>query len=419
MKHTEEEQYEIPDEKPTSIPIRELVTALFESRRFLLTMMGIGLMIAATCAFLLPNEYTSTAQLMPPDQQAFSSSSMLTGLSGSGSGLLSSGVSASLMSQKTPGQLAIGILSSRTSLNDIIKRFDLRQVYHYQSYVDTQKHLLKRSSFLEDKKDGIITITVTDRDRYRARDIAAAYIEELNTLANRLSTSSARRERIFLEQRLKSIKSDLDASSLALSQFSSHNATLDLEKQGEAAVEATNKLQAQLIYAQSEYAALKAAYTDDNVRVREARGRIDELQSQLRKMSGTDHVGNGVNLKVDQMLPSVRELPLLGVRYYDLYRQVTMEEALYENLSKQYELAKVQEAKEIPSIMELDAPNVPEKRSSPHRILIIFFGIFLGACCGVMWIFVDKLWERPDSFNTTKEFATTLFGLMRGNRVAR
>jgi capsule polysaccharide export protein KpsE/RkpR len=290
------------------------------------------------------------------------------------------------MSQRTPGATSIGILGSRTVLDDIIDRFDLRRVYHDKLYVDARKNLMGQTSFTEDKKSGMIVIAVTDRDRYRARDIAQAYVEELDRLLNSLSTSSARRERIFLEQRLKTIKEDLDASSLALSKFSSRNATLDLQKQGEATVEAAGRLQGELIAAQSELSGLRAMYADDNVRVREVRGRIDELQSQLQKMSGEGKAASDVDLSSGQMLPSIRQLPLLGFTYYDLYRQVTIQETLYESLTKQYEMAKVEEAKEIPPIKVLDEPDVPERKSSPHRLTMTLVGGVLSAFVGIVWV---------------------------------
>ena len=109
----------------------------------------------------------------------------------------------------------------------------------------------------------------------------------------------------------------------------------------------------ELIAAQSEFSGLKANLTDDNPRVRAVHARINELQSQLRKLSGEGENADGLDLKADEMFPSVRKLPLLGVTYYDLYRQVTMQENIYETLTKQYELAKVQEAKEVPPIKVL------------------------------------------------------------------
>ena len=392
MSNMEEENQNIGEDASAlpDIPISELWTELWGRRRWLAAVTGIGAALTLGIALLIPNEYTSTAQLMPPDPQSLSSTSMLNAaLTGAAAGLPS--IAGGLMNQRTPGATSIGILSSRTTLDDLANRFDLRRVYRVKLYVDARKNLLNNTTFTEDKKSGMIVITVTDRDPYRARDIASAYVEELDKLVNSLSTSSARRERIFLEQRLKSIKSELDASSLALSRFSSRNATLDLQKQGEATVEAAGKLQGELIAAQSELSGLKQIYADDNVRVREVRGRIDELQSQLRKMSGEGESTNDADLASGQMLPSIRKLPLLGFTYYDLYRQVTMQETLYEILTKQYELAKVEEAKEIPPIKVLDEPDVPERKSSPHRLIVTLIGMLVTAFAGMVWIIGNKI----------------------------
>ena len=411
---TADEQYQdVADNTSVfEIPIAELVAAIWQRRRWLVKVIGLGVLASIGMALLIPKQYTSTAQLMPPDNQTFASSSMLAGLSGFGGGVLAAG-GGSFMSQKTPGATCIGILSSRTTLDDIINRFDLRKVYHSKLYFDARKILLKRTVIVEDKKSGIITISVTDRDPGRARDIAGAYIEELDKLVNSLSTSSARRERVFLEQRLKSIKEDLDASSSALSKFSSRNATMDIQKQGQATIEAAAKLQGELIAAKSELSGLKAQYSDDNVRVRTMRGRINELQSQLRKMNGAGEDLNGASLQADQLFPSVRELPLLGLTYYDLHRQVAMQETIYETLTKQYELAKVQEAKEIPSIRVLDAPDFPEKKSLPHRSIVILIGLMLSALGGIVWIVAGKLWELTDDSHPAKAFTTTLLHSIR------
>ena len=372
------------------IQVTELAAAIWQRRRWLAKVTGIGLILAVGYALSIPNQYTSTVELMPPDQQALSSTSMLTVLSGAGPTV---GLGGGLMSQRTPAGTFIGILDSQTAQDDIIDRFDLRRVYHCKFYIDARKRLTGQTAIAEDKKSGIISISMTDRDPNRARDIAKAYVEELDKLVNSLSTSSARREREFLGQRLTSIKSDLDASSVALSQFSSRNATLNPQSQGQALFESATRLQGELITAQSELSGLKAMYSDDNVRVRESRARIGELQSQLRKMGNIGAKADGSDQKADQGYPSIRQLPILGVTYSDLYRQVSMQESIYETLTRQYELARVEEAKEIPPIKVLDEPQVPERKSSPHRAIIGLLGILLSAFAGIVWIVAWKLWE--------------------------
>jgi uncharacterized protein involved in exopolysaccharide biosynthesis len=389
----------------------ELAATLLQRWRLLALMTGLGFALSLGLALLTPNRYTSTAQLMPPDPQSLTSTSMLSALTGLS--YIAPNVGGLMLNTRTAGGTTIGILSSRTALDDIINRFNLREVYHCDLYVDARMKLQGATAFTEDKKSGLITISVTDLDRNRARDIAAAYVDELDKLLNLVSASAARRERIFLEQRLKLIKDELDSSSRKLSDFSSRNATLDIQKQGEATVEEASRIEGQLITAESELSGLKANLTDDNSRVRAVRARINVLQSQLRKLSGEGERADGSDLKTDEMLPSVRKLPLLGVTYYDLYRQVAMEETIYETLTKQYELAKVQEVKEVPPIKVLDEPVPAEKKSYPHRLTLVILGTWIGAIAGIAWIIAGKWWNSADDSHPVKALGVMLVRLIR------
>jgi capsule polysaccharide export protein KpsE/RkpR len=378
---------------------------------------GAGLLLSIGVALLIPNKYESTVALMPPDQGSLSSSSVLGALTGAGPSLPT--VSASLMNVRTPGGTLMGLLSSRTAQDDLIDRFDLRRVYHCQSYIEARGKLTSQVTIIEDKPSGIISITVIDRDKYRARDLAAGYRYEIEKLINSVSTSSAHLERIFLEERLKSLKSDLDATSSELSKFSSRNATLNPQTQGQALIEAASRLQAELITAQSELYGLKAQYSDDNVRVRGSRARIDELQSQLRKMGGIGENEYGTNLKANQLYPSIRELPILGVTYSDLSRQLAMQAGIYETLAKQYELAKVQEAKEIPALKVLDEPVLAEAKSFPHRTVIVVFGTLVSAFVGLAWIVAWKMWNITEDSHPVKALGIALSRSIRGHNTGR
>ena len=368
------------------------MSAVIERRRRLLLIGGIGMLVSVAIAFLVPTEFTSTAQLMPLDQQTFSNVSALNSPTGASISVPNLG-GGNMFSQITPDAIAIAILSSSTVQDDIINRFNLRRVYHRKLYIDARDVLTKQTTLAENMKTGFITIAVQDRDRYRARDIAQAYVEELDRLINSLSTSSARREREFLEGRLQSIKSQLNSDTMALSQFSSRNATLDVQKQGETAVEAVSKLQEELIAAEGDLSALQASYSSNNVRVRAARARIEKLQSQLRAMGGLGGKMYSSELTNDELIPSVRQIPLLGINYSKLSRQVGIDETLYETLTKEYELARVQEAKDIPRVKVVDAPEVAEKKSSPHRVIIVAIGTLLSICIGAAWIIFVKLRE--------------------------
>ena len=388
----------------TQLPIAEIVGTLWHRRAWLATLAGGALLLGYAGSFLMPREYKSTTQLMPPDQQLLASTSMLNMLMMGGSAAAFSPAAAGgLLNQKTPGSVAIGVLASRTVQEHLIQRFDLAKVYRDRYQEDTRKSLTKRTVLDEDKKTGIVSITVEDRDPQRARDMAAAYVQELASVVTNLSTSSARRERMFLEQRIRGVKADLDTSSHALSQFSSRNATFDPQKQGQATVEATGKLQSELTVAQSELSSLRTTFTDENVRVAAARARIASLQGELNRLGGQGGDGSGA-----QALPSVRQLPLLGYTYYDLYRQVQMQETLFETLTKQYELARVQEAKELPPIKVLDEANIPDKRSSPTRWLVAVAVMMVTLLGAITWVVGRVFWATRAETDPLKTFAREL-----------
>jgi capsule polysaccharide export protein KpsE/RkpR len=236
------------------------------------------------------------------------------------------------------------------------------------------------------------------------------YVAELNRLVTELSTSSARRERIFLEARLNSVTQDLESAEKDLSQFSSKNAAIDIKEQGKAMVEAAAVLQGQYIAAQSELEGLKQIYTDNNVRVRAVQARIEELKHQLEKMGGkgesTTEVSGQSN---DSLYPSIRKLPLLGVTYADLYRRAKIQEVVLETLTKEYEMAKVQEAKEIPTVKVLDPANIPDKKSFPPRALIVFFCTTCALVVAACWVFAKTAWIGTNPDDERKAFAQEVF----------
>jgi uncharacterized protein involved in exopolysaccharide biosynthesis len=276
------------------------------------------------------------------------------------------------------------VLTSRTVADDLINQFDLRKIYGDKRYEDARKTLQKRTDISEDKKSGIITINVQDRDPQRSAQLARAYIDDLNLRIEKLTTSAARREREFLEERLKDIKRQLDESTLQLSKFSSRNMTFDPQIQGKAMIEAAATLQGQLIAAQTELSGLEQIYGPENSRVKAASARAGELRSKLRSLSGA---GQSSGSSGGQLGPSLEQLPLLGNTYYDLSRQAKINETVFEVLTKQYELAKVQEAKEVPSIRVLDEPVVPEKKVWPPRLMIILLGVLFTMMTGVLYYF--------------------------------
>lgn len=385
------------------------LNSLWKQRRLIQRATLAGLLAGTLLAFLLPKRYESVTQLMPPDSQSNSGMAMLAALSAkTGSGLAP--LAGDLLGVKSSGALFIGILRSRTVQDRLIDRFDLRHVYGTRYEQVARTELSQNTAISEDRKSGIISISVTDRDPQRATGIARAYVEELNQLVAELSTSSAHRERVFLEERLAGVKRDLDQASQDFSQFASKNKTMDLKEEARAMLQGAAAIEGELIAAETELKGLQATYTDNNVRVRSVQARIAELRHQMEKLGGPASEKAGLSAdSADSTHPSLRNLPLLGATYADLYRRMGIQEAVYESLTQQYELAKVQEAKETPSVKVLDPAVVPEHKSFPPRLLIMFLCTFLALVAASVFVWGRERWEETDPQQPGKVLAQEVF----------
>src|SRR5947207_2350913 len=273
-----------------------------------------------------------------------------------------------------------------------------------------RKKLAARTDFEEDKKSGVITVSVQDHSPDRAAALAAAYVDELNNMVADLNTSAAHRERLFLEERLKIVKQELDQSAKEFSEFSSTHTTLDIKDQGQAMVQAAATLQGQEIAAEAELRGLEQIYTPYNVRVKEVKARIAELQHQLQKLGGAATPPEPDVDSAESLYPSIRQLPVLGVTYTDLYRRLRINEAVFETLTKEYELARVEEAKEIPSVKILVPAQRPEKPHGPPRLLILLGGSLLSLVLGSAWVLGKEAWENVNPSNHRKLFVEEVAG---------
>jgi len=416
---------ETPDLKATFAPewnesmtregILPRLRLLFGMRRFLLRCAVVGFFVATLIAFLIPNQYESSARLMPPDSQQGGGLALMAMLGGGQNGSSGLGsLATDLLGAKTTGAVFIAVMRSRTAEDSIMQRFELKKVYWTRTEESARKRLEKNTEITEERKSGVITVVVTDHDAKRAAAMAGAYIEQLDILTAKLNTSAAHRERVFLEERLDRIKVDLESAEKDFSQFASKNATIDISAQGRAMLEGAASLQGQLIGAESQLEGLRQIYSDNNIRVRSTQARITELRNQLRKMGGTSGgTAPSDQNTTDNQYPTLRQLPILGVPYADKFRQLKVEESVYETLTKQFELAKVQEAKEIPSVKVLDQPEVPERKSFPPRTLIIIAGTACSVLFGAAWVLGTARWRRIDPHDPGMKFAQEVFGSVR------
>jgi capsule polysaccharide export protein KpsE/RkpR len=368
---------------------------LWSRRKILAKFAAWGAAASVLIAVLIPSRFASTTRLMPPDSPQGQGLAMFAAAAGKLGGNLGS-IGSELLGLKTSDDLFAGVLLSRTVQDDLITKFDLRKVYGEKRWVDARKELTRQTDIGIDRKSGILTIQVTDHDPKRASAMAQEYVAQLNNVVNELNTSSAHRERVFLEERLSEVKRELESSEKEFSQFASKNGAIDIKEQGKAMVEAAAQLEGQLIAARSELQGLRQIYTDNNVRVRSVRARVNELELQIRKMGGSAGSGENTASPDSTLYPSIRKLPLLGVTYADLFRHTKVEETVFETLTQQYELAKVQEAKEVPSVKVLDPADIPEKKVFPPRTLLVFTGTILALVLGALWIIATDGWNKID-----------------------
>ena len=414
--HVAVEPSEMPGSEGNSLAYLRL---LWSNRRWLSWVVGYSILASTLLAFLIPARYEATARLMPPDNQSTSGLAMAAAaaMSGANGGL--GGIASDFLGLKSTSDVFVGIATSRTVQDRLIEQFDLKKLYRDSRMENARKDLAAHTSVSVDRKSQIISITVTDKSPQRAAAMGQAYVEELNNLVAELSSSSARRERIFLEARLRTIGEDLEAAERNFSQFASKNTAIDVKEQGKAMVEAAATLQGQLIGAQSQYEGLREIYTDNNPRVRTVKARIDELRRQLEKLGGKGESETSVqNASVDSMYPSIRKLPLLGVAYADLYREMKIREAVLETLTKEYEMAKVQEVKEIPAVKILDAAGIPDTKSFPPRMLIILLGTTCALAGAMSWVCAKAVWKQMDPKDLRKAFANEVLADLE-NRLPR
>jgi capsule polysaccharide export protein KpsE/RkpR len=388
LRHPDDELLELEIDSVVS----EKLAQIWKHRRILQKWVLCGVIISLTLWIIIPRQYDSTVRLMPPEMA--SSGTLFGLLSGSGSAATANpmlGLAASMLGGKTTGDLYIDVLMGPSVTDPIIRKFQLQKEYRAKYMEDARRELAGLTIVDTNRKSGVITITVRAKSPQMAQAMAQAYADQLDAVIRQVSNSSARRERIFLENRITVIKAELDDSSAKLAAFASKNVALDIPEQAKATLTAAARGQAELIAAQSELEGLRQIYTDNNTRVKALQARIAELRQQV-------DVQQKGEARPDSMMSWIKKLPLLGLQWAEYYRTATIDEAVYEALVKQYELAKVQEAKETTSVSVLDPASLPEKKAFPKGSVFLLAGLILSTLGGCSYIVGMDMYRRinPD-----------------------
>ena len=342
------------------INLLDLLLVLVRHKKLILGACAATFLLTCGMTLLMPNIYTATARILPPQQE---NNGFPSTLGNTGRLAALAGVSVGSGS----GELYVGLLQSRTVADAVIDRFDLMEVYQ-QKYRSRTYDLLKNHVTVSlGKKDGIITISFDDKDPRRAAAIANAFVEEIKKLNVALNLSSAGRERAFLDERLKVVRQDLLHAEENLKKFQEENKAIRIDDQASAIIEAISRLKGELASKEVEVGVLLTYQTEQNPQVKALREAIEQLKGQLRRLEQSPA---GQKAGGDSFIPT-SEVPALGVQYARLLREFKVQETLYELLTKQSEAAKIGEAKNTSTIQVIDVAVAPDRKSKPKRSVIV------------------------------------------------
>jgi len=363
------------DTEDEGIDLMELAILLMRGKKIILRFVLIAMAVTAIVVYLIIKPmYTARAVFLAPQNSPGSGMAQLAGQLGA------LGAVSGLGGLKSTGDVYVGILGSRTIADTLIKRFDLQKIYKAKKLSDTEKKLKNRSKFILGK-DTLITISVEDHDPKRAAEIANGYLDALHDQNGRLALTDSAQRRLFFQQQLEREKNALEDAEVELKKTQEKTGLIVPGGQTLAEIQASSNIRAQIASRQVELAALKQSATDQNPAVVRLQTEIAGLQEQKQNLesgTGPRHPGN-------MQLPTAKA-PELIFEYVRKQREVKYHETLFELLAKQYESARLDESRDAPFIQVVDTALVPDKKSGPPRILLIFASGLLGAFAGAAWV---------------------------------
>ncbi len=361
------------EEEENAITLDAVLGVLHRGRRLISVATLGSLSVALAVAFLLPPKYTSSASFIPPGSNSGSGAAaalagQLSQLSGMGGGGL-------LGAAKSPGDLYVGILKSSSIASELVKRFDLLNVYKVKKESQVEKLLANESKFEVGLKDSIVTISVTDKSPARARDLTNGYLDALRETNSRLALSEASQRRLFFGQQLAKEKDELADAEVDLKRTEEQSGLIAPGVQTASEIQTIAQTRAQISVRQAELSGLRQTEAEENPDVLRLQSEIGDLQGQLARLDSGSGKGAGTAIPTSKV-------PAVALDYVRKEREVKYHEALFEMLARQYESARLDEAHEAPLLQVLDPASYPDSKSGPPRMLLAFFGLLLGLLGG-------------------------------------
>jgi uncharacterized protein involved in exopolysaccharide biosynthesis len=346
--------------------------------------------ITAIISLILTPIYKAETKILPPQTSGGGLASQLISQ-------MAGGLDISALGGKTPADLYIGMLSSNTVVDKIISRFNIMQEEGFNYKEDARNFVLKNiTNFSYDKKSGIITIAVQDKDPKRAADIANAFVEELKNLNKGLAITEASQRRLYYEEQLKDTKDALIKAENEMKAFQEKTGALKIDEQAKAIIGGIADLKAKVAAKEVELKVLRSFATPQNPDYQRVEEELKALRNELKKLEANEKGGH------DPIMPTGR-IPSVGLEYFRKLREVKFNETLYELLLKQYELAKLDEARDAVLIQVIDKATPPDKRFKPKRGLMVIIATFSALFISIFLCFILEFYENIQKDDENRE----------------
>jgi tyrosine-protein kinase Etk/Wzc len=359
------------------ISLLDLLIVLAKHKKLILGLPLAAAILAAMYSLSLPNIYTATTKILPPQQSQSTASAMLAQLGGL------AGLAGGVAGIKNPNDLYVSMLKSRTVADNLIQRFDLNNLFQQKLQSGTRAVLAGMTN-IKSEKDGMITIEVDDKDPKRAAELANAYADELYKLTNVLAVTEASQRRLFFERQLVQAKDNLAKTEAVAKQALQKGGLVQVEGQGRAMIEAAARLRGQITVKEVQIGAMRTFATERNPDILAAQQELRVMKQELAKMEGAG------GTKIRENSPADNSQ---GIDNLSLLRDVKYYETIYELLAKQYELAKLDEAKDSAIIQVLDKAIEPDVKSKPKRRQFVLIWTFVAIIVVILLAFVSEALE--------------------------
>ncbi|MFQ5650479.1 MAG: GumC family protein [bacterium] len=404
------------------INLLDYVEVIVKRRRMILRNAFAAAALMAVISLVLPRTYTATTTLLPPEEgnqeglRGLLANSPLSFLDFPGVATRSSEMFVEILKSRT---VAEGVLQTKYDYDD--KRQNLYEVWDLDTRTEALKRLRKKST-ISSNEQGVIEVSVELRDPNLAAQVARAYVAELDSVNQEKSFSKAKNSRIYIEEQLEITENNLKKASRELADFQATFKAVNLEEQTKVAIEKAGEIKGTIMAKEVALEVARETMKADNPVILRLQKELQELRKQFEHLQ----FGNSVPFEEqkDYFIPFA-DVPEVGLRFAELIREVKVQETVWQLLNQQYYSAKIQEARDTPTVQVLDEAVPPEKRTKPHRTLLVLVASFLAFMFSIFGAFVmaygEKLKEREADYQKVRHFAQALredYGLAKAT-VAR